>query len=967
MQYYSDDYYSWQSRRSYQSAEVFLKVLFDIYKPKSVADFGCGQGAWLVVCEKMGASMLHGYDGEWIKKEKLYSKNIKFFSVDFESEVIPQGKYDLAISVEVAEHISDKNADAFVNMLTIASDVIVFGAAIKQQGGSNHINEQWQTYWVNKFFSNGYVCFDIFRPKLWHNNNIEWWYRQNTFLFVKKDVIYKIFKSNDLKKYEIPIYDIVHPENFKYRLVLIEELENSLTDLKKLAQEKDKAIILLKEELENSLTDLKKKEEYIEFICSSKFWKLRNFYIKIKGVNIEKIKSLIKTAVIIFRRDGFKVLIVRFIDFIRHVFFGINKRTYITIRKCNEVSNEYQKKWTYDRPLVSIIIPCYNYGKFVTDAIESAENQTFKNIEIIVINDGSTDQDTINVLNSLSYPKTRIVHQKNQGLASTRNNGAIISRGKYICYLDADDMIHPTYIEKTLFLLEERKNLGSAYSWVQCFEESNDIWKTQDLNPFMMRDANISPSHSVIKKEVWEKVRELNGVGFLTKYEGYFEDWVFWIDMIRVGFGGAVIKEPLIKYRVHKHSLSATHKHNFDVKMKELVKDRNDFFRNDIYIKKLQEKISHCVKVINPLENLSSINHYKEIKKSVLFVLPWLNCGGVESVLLSVIKGLQNVGYNIYIITTEVSNNEWNKKFDKIVPTIYHIANYIPRDILIDFFNNFIKTRKIKMICGIHSSFFYQVVKKISKDFVDIRVLDIIHNDSEAGYYKQACAMDSYINTHIAISSKICESICYEGVSKNKVSVIYNGVDTKNRFNGENIKKDSLVIRIIFMGRFSIEKRPFDFLKIALALSKRKNIKFFMAGDGPLMSDMKKYVKKNNLDKVEFLGFVEPEDILKKSDILVITSDIEGFPMAAIEAMSMKNIVVSTNVGELNKLIIDGENGYLINDVGDIKKFIQKISYLLDNHELLKKMQIMARESVKDKYTEDKMIAEYIKIFSTET
>ena len=182
--FYNSDFYEMQAKKSFESAQVVLKMVFDLYKPKTVVDFGCGKGTWLAAAEKLGALKLKGLDGDWIEKEKMYSKKIDFESVNFEKKIKLVQKYDLAISLEVAEHLNRRVADEFIENLCNASDVVLFGAAITGQGGVNHINEQWQSYWINKFRKRGYDCIDIIRPELWQNDLIEWWYIQNTFLFI---------------------------------------------------------------------------------------------------------------------------------------------------------------------------------------------------------------------------------------------------------------------------------------------------------------------------------------------------------------------------------------------------------------------------------------------------------------------------------------------------------------------------------------------------------------------------------------------------------------------------------------------------------------------------------------------------------------------------------------------------------------------------------------------------------------
>jgi cyclopropane fatty-acyl-phospholipid synthase-like methyltransferase len=165
-EHYNEAFYDRQVAGSVSSAEVILGLLYDFYQPRSVIDVGCGRGAWLSVAESLGAKILIGLDGYWNTKDKLLCRNIDFTSVDLEGPVDIREKYDLCISLEVAEHLASKRAKAFVEILCKSSNVILFSAAIINQGGENHINEQWQSYWIELFQANGYECFDIFREMI---------------------------------------------------------------------------------------------------------------------------------------------------------------------------------------------------------------------------------------------------------------------------------------------------------------------------------------------------------------------------------------------------------------------------------------------------------------------------------------------------------------------------------------------------------------------------------------------------------------------------------------------------------------------------------------------------------------------------------------------------------------------------------------------------------------------------------
>lgn len=190
------------------AASKILPVVLEIVKPKSIVDVGCGTGSFLSVLSDLGFKDLMGLEGDWLDRSRLYVDSGLVKTADLQKPFSHDRKFDLAICLEVAEHLEASSADTIVNTLTGLSDVILFSAAIPGQGGQNHINEQWSGYWVEKFSAKGYSFYDSVRMLFWNNPDVDYWYKQNMFLVIKDGT-----NNFGLQKESIP-NDLVHPELF---------------------------------------------------------------------------------------------------------------------------------------------------------------------------------------------------------------------------------------------------------------------------------------------------------------------------------------------------------------------------------------------------------------------------------------------------------------------------------------------------------------------------------------------------------------------------------------------------------------------------------------------------------------------------------------------------------------------------------------------------------------------------------
>jgi len=224
----------------------------------------------------------------------------------------------------------------------------------------------------------------------------------------------------------------------------------------------------------------------------------------------------------------------------------------------------------YDRycpPRVSVVIPCYNYANYLGEALQSVINQTFRELEIIIVNDGSTDN-TVHVAEQIiaAHPQCRIrlITQANSGQpAASRNRGISEARGEYILPLDADDIIHPTMLQKMVDILEGNDTVDIVYSDTIRFGDTNNSYRTEEWDLQRLATVNIINYCALFRRKVWEEVG-----GY--RLDCGYEDWDFWISAAEKGFKGYRIPEYLFYYRIKQSGRLLQDQQN-DSKIKAMI------------------------------------------------------------------------------------------------------------------------------------------------------------------------------------------------------------------------------------------------------------------------------------------------------------------------------------------------------------------------------------------------------------
>lgn len=206
---YDESYYRKHEKGSYNSAITILEYILSFYKFNSLIDLGCGMGTWCKAASDLGVENILGLDQHVYEQQYMLISDKNYIRFNLKNKLNGYGPFDIAISVEVAEHIDNTYVDSFIRNVCSQSNVVLFSAALPFQGGTGHINEKRCSFWKQKFNKYGYEIIDCIRPHFWDDQNIEIWYRNNCVLFVKNHM-YSEFVTKIPK--DMPPLDIIHPE-----------------------------------------------------------------------------------------------------------------------------------------------------------------------------------------------------------------------------------------------------------------------------------------------------------------------------------------------------------------------------------------------------------------------------------------------------------------------------------------------------------------------------------------------------------------------------------------------------------------------------------------------------------------------------------------------------------------------------------------------------------------------------------
>ncbi len=654
----------------------------------------------------------------------------------------------------------------------------------------------------------------------------------------------------------------------------------------------------------------------------------------------------------------------------------LRKRNAVKVKKSTTYQEtiEHVKNdaWELGNPLVSVVVPFYNRADTIDDTINSLLEQTFIDFEVIIVDDGSTDEVSVEKLEKIKavHPKFIVMHQKNNGVASARNLGIKKSKGKYIICLDSDDIVEPTYIEKCTTLLEYNQDISLVTTYRKDFGVLNDEFRGVPYEPLELYKNNMVTTAAQFRRKAWE----VSG-GYKSNI-GY-EDWDYWLTLAEHGFWGKLLPEPLFVYRVAMSSRFVQDKEAHWNNIKLIQGMHKNYKQRITKISSERRSAKHVSTYGTTFINIDNKSQYIQADKGkirVLITIPWMTFGGAETLIYNYCREIKNE-FDITFATGLKAEHEWEYKFKEITPKIYHLANLFENSkTYIEFLSNYINTRGVDILHIIHNGFTFDMLPELKKRHPHLKVIVTMFND-RVEHFDKSLDYVKYIDTFTSDNEKVTSHYTKALGVGTKSVVIPNGIDCYTTFKLELFERDKERkalgiddndIAVFFVGRLSEEKNPDVFVSAAkdiLKVNKKSGIKFFVIGDGGMRHEVEESIRAIDSDSISYLGYQsEVAKYLSAADIFVLPSSIEGFPLSILEAMAMKVAVIASDVGAVSEVIENKVDGFVITP-GNAKEICEAITTLDNNRKLLADMKILSRKKVEKNYSNKILGKRYTELY----
>jgi len=572
-----------------------------------------------------------------------------------------------------------------------------------------------------------------------------------------------------------------------------------------------------------------------------------------------------------------------------------------------------------------------------------------------VVEGGSTSAESraelAAVTRKAASPRLRVIWQDRPHRAgANRNTGISHARGKYICCLDADDRIAPTYIEKAVFVLEEGYDVVSPA--LRFFGKRSEVWAPHERPTLdMLLEGNQVLTCALFRKSLW---RQSGGYRDSDPATGHLhEDWLFWVRLAALGARFLNLREPLFHYRSHEGTLS-----NSDSVLEHRTQSLEiPRFNSDVLT---PEAIAKARGLIGPAPRPPQAfcqEKRREVAPSsgptLLLAMPYLILGGAERLLSAIVGKLAASGWRVVIVTTvaiDESHGDTTSWFEGATPEIFHLPRFLEEAYWKDFVDHLFASRRIDLVWVVGSAFFYDCLPALRLRHPRLRVADLLFNT--LGHTTSNRRYADCIDLIFVENTEVRDWLLKAGERADRICLVESGVDLEENAPAadvDRLRRDHALptgtTLVGFFGRWSDEKDPLGFVEIAKRVPENLPVAFVMTGAGPQEAELKQAIAAAAFPTGRFLlkGAVpDVKPYLRACDALVLPSRLDGRPNVVMEALASGVAVIASRVGALPEMFEPSRQGYLC-PVGDYDCFAARIVELASSPGQLSQFKRAAR------------------------
>lgn len=609
--------------------------------------------------------------------------------------------------------------------------------------------------------------------------------------------------------------------------------------------------------------------------------------------------------------------------------------------------------WPASNPLLSVVV-----AGGESEALDSLRRQTFRDFEVLIV--GPADSEPA-LPTDPALPLSRRV-AGGRPRQDDRNLGVRAARGKYACCLEAEDRLHPTYLEKAVFLLEaEGSDLVST-----ALAGDDGAVRLVERHP-VLADLLVGPQVAgcaVFSRALWESAGGFQDAGSGDSAE--LRTWSLWVKMAALGARIAnLVDEPLCR----RHRLAPVEGED----ALELDRRRIASLNADVITEQAlgdsERRRGVAPRPHSPLVNLRPREPSSAGPGTVLLALPFLVIGGADRLLSGIARHLQRRGYRVIVVTTLQVDaavlGDSTADFEAATAEIYHLPRFLAPDLWRDFVFYLFETKGIDLLWVVGSAVFYDLLPELRAAFPRLKTMDLLFNAEV--HVPNNRKHRSRIDLNLVENTEVLEVLARSGEPAERLRLIESGVDLTAHRPGP---KSAEVLRELgipaeafvvgYSGRLAEEKRPETFIELAARLRDDPRLWFVMTGKGPLAGAVEERARRLGLgSRLRILGLVpDPRRVMAIYDVLLLPSRLDGRPVAVMESLAMGVPVVASRVGALPELVLDGETGFLC-DPDSVADFAGRIAWLAAHPEEHRAMRLAARRFAERRLDAARMMEEY--------